>query len=148
MKSKGEMSGFGLLIAVIIGVVVIFFLTYSVYPTIPVFGQAGMEASKSASIVGMGIDLMVSNNSISSFNCSGNYVKVYNLGEVDVKNVMVEISGAVGRTLYVDLPSGAALPVQLDTTPPIGKGVITVEVDRLNTITEKLEDNNLVKKTC
>lgn len=145
---KAQITGWALIIAVIIGLVVIFTLSTQGYPKIPEIGNIGMKVSSSLKPEPKEADLMVKNDS-TDFNCSQNYVYIYNVGDKDADSVLIrtESGGAILKEITVDLPEGSKLPVTLNESAPLGSDV-EVSVDPSNNISESIEDNNNTTLPC
>lgn len=144
MKNKSGSIGFETIISIVIMVIVVMAVVIYIYTNIIETGRTGMDIAGTPLVEDQKADLEVLNDD-ANFNCSGRYVNVFNVGQIDADDVEVEISGAVMyKFVIVDLPVGAKLPIPFT---PLG-GLIEVKVDPYNRIEEVTTQNNNVTKNC
>ncbi|UCD03851.1 MAG: hypothetical protein JSW73_04905 [Candidatus Woesearchaeota archaeon] len=139
---KADFSGFGIVVAIAIAIIVIFFLSLYLYPRIQEAGLLGIKIAEGPQVAEGSSDLIVKADD-ENFNCDEEYVNVFNVCEHYIEDVEVDISDGFGfRTVVVDLPGGAVLPLLIEA---VG-GAVTVEVDPANNIAEVSENNNLATR--
>jgi len=140
-----ESSPFGLIIAVIIGIIVIILLAFYMYPKVPAVARWGLDKAESATPDITLPDLTVEAVDI---DCANSNVRVHNVGDTDAESFTVNVNG---ETRTISLPSGSSIVLSGFALSFPGN-VITVQVDTPiitnGVIEEVYENNNVATENC
>lgn len=130
---KADFSGFSIIAAIVLAIIVILFLALFLYPKIQETGLLGIKIAEGPTVAEGSLDLILKTDD-ENFNCAEDYVNIFNVGAIRLEDVEIRINGA---PVILDLPGGAVIPVPIN-----GGAGVTVQIDPLNNVAEVSENNN------